>query len=141
MIPTNDQTAKRLNETAEKKIVFVTNNSSETREKLKNKFDRLGVQADVVGSLYTGAFRLVSHTVPPQDEIFGCAYASAVYISSVIKLPKDQKVYVIGMAGIEGELTHEGVSYIGGTVRLSFPPLPQPILKHFHNRRTQWIIP
>jgi len=34
-----------------------------------------------------------------------------------MKLPKDKKVYVIGMAGIEEELREEGVSFIGGTVR------------------------
>jgi len=39
-----------------------------------------------------------------------------VYISSVIKLPKDQKVYVIGMSGIEEELREEGIAFIGGTV-------------------------
>jgi 4-nitrophenyl phosphatase len=33
-----------------------------------------------------------------------------------MKLPKDKKVYVIGMAGIEEELKEEGVSFIGGTV-------------------------
>ena len=36
-----------------------------------------------------------------------------------MKLPKDKKVYVIGMSGIEEELREEGVSFIGGTV--SFP--------------------
>jgi 4-nitrophenyl phosphatase len=49
------------------------------------------------------------------DEIYGSAYASAVYISSVMKMPKDQKVYVIGMSGIEEELHEEGVSFTGGT--------------------------
>ena len=39
-----------------------------------------------------------------QDEIFGSAFAAAVYISSVIKLPKDKKVYVIGMSGLEEAL-------------------------------------
>jgi ribonucleotide monophosphatase NagD (HAD superfamily) len=39
-----------------------------------------------------------------------------VYISSVLKLPKDQKVYVIGMAGLEEELREEGVQHVGGTV-------------------------
>ena len=34
-------------------------------------------------------------------------------------MPKDKKVYVIGMSGIEEELKEEGISYIGGTVRLS----------------------
>lgn len=39
-----------------------------------------------------------------------------MYLSSVMKLPKDQKVYVIGMSGLEEELGDEGVSFIGGTV-------------------------
>jgi len=34
-----------------------------------------------------------------------------------MKLPKDKKVYVVGMSGIEEELREEGVAYIGGTVR------------------------
>jgi 4-nitrophenyl phosphatase len=51
-----------------------------------------------------------------QDEIYGSAYAAAVYISSVMNLPKEKKVYVIGMAGMEEELQEEGVSYLGGTV-------------------------
>ena len=33
-----------------------------------------------------------------------------------MKMPKDKKVYVIGMAGLEEELREEGISYIGGTV-------------------------
>ena len=39
-----------------------------------------------------------------------------MYISSVIKMPKDKKVYVIGMAGLEEELDEEGIAHIGGTV-------------------------
>jgi hypothetical protein len=52
-----------------------------------------------------------------QDEIFSSAYASAFYISSVVKLPQDKKVYVIGMSGLEEELRDEGISFFGGTVR------------------------
>jgi len=79
-----------------KKVIFVTNNATKSRKKYKKKFDDLGVEAHV-------------------DEIYGSAYAAAVYISSVMKLPKDKKVYVIGMAGMEEELAEEGVSFIGGT--------------------------
>ena len=43
-----------------------------------------------------------------------------MYISSVTKLPKDKKVYVVGMAGIEEELAVEGIQCLGGTV--SNPP-------------------
>ena len=50
-----------------------------------------------------------------QGEIFGSAYASAVYLSTVVKLPPNKKVYVIGMAGLETELASEGISYVGGT--------------------------
>lgn len=33
-----------------------------------------------------------------------------------MKLPKDKKVYVIGMSGLEEELRDEGISILGGTV-------------------------
>lgn len=56
-----------------------------------------------------------------KDEIYGSAYATAVYLSSVIKLPKTKKVYVIGMAGLEEELHEEGVEFIGGTVGTQRP--------------------
>ncbi|KIJ28294.1 hypothetical protein M422DRAFT_189909, partial [Sphaerobolus stellatus SS14] len=79
-----------------KSIIFVTNNATKSRKSYKGKFDKLGVQAHV-------------------DEIFGSAYASAVYLSSVVKLPKDKKVYVIGEKGIEEELEEEGFQHLGGT--------------------------
>ena len=60
-----------------------------------------------------------------QDEVFGSAYASAVYLSSVLKFPKDKKVYVIGMSGLEDELRSEGISFIGGTVRRASPVIRQ----------------
>ncbi|KAJ7639761.1 HAD-like domain-containing protein [Mycena polygramma] len=80
----------------QKKVLFVTNNATKSRKSYKGKFDQLGVEAHV-------------------DEIYGSAYAAAVYISSVIKLPKDKKVYVIGMKGMEEELRDEGVNFLGGT--------------------------
>ncbi|KAG8981624.1 hypothetical protein FRB94_006679 [Tulasnella sp. JGI-2019a] len=81
---------------SKKNILFVTNNATKSRAKYKGKFDKLGVQAEV-------------------GEIFGSAYASAVYIAEVLKLPKDEKVYVIGESGIEEELDSEGLQHIGGT--------------------------
>ncbi|KAL6309511.1 2-phosphoglycolate phosphatase [Sparassis latifolia] len=82
--------------THKKSVMFVTNNATKSRKNYKKKFDGLGVEAHV-------------------DEIFGSAFASAVYISSVLKLPKDKKVYVVGMSGLEEELREEGISFIGGT--------------------------
>ncbi|KIK68402.1 hypothetical protein GYMLUDRAFT_35813 [Collybiopsis luxurians FD-317 M1] len=86
----------RLLRERKKKILFVTNNATKSRRSYKTKFDQLGVEAHV-------------------DEIYGSAYATAVYISSVMNLSKDKKVYVIGMAGLEEELRDEGVAYVGGT--------------------------
>ncbi|PBK80598.1 2-phosphoglycolate phosphatase [Armillaria gallica] len=86
----------RLLRHRKKTIVFVTNNATKSRRDYKAKFDRLGVEAHV-------------------DEIYGSAYASAVYLSSVVKFSKDKKVYVIGMSGLEEELKEEGIQYLGGT--------------------------
>lgn len=51
-----------------------------------------------------------------ETEIFGSAYASAVYLSKVINFPKDKKVYVIGQEGLEEELDAVGVQHVGGSV-------------------------
>jgi len=56
-----------------------------------------------------------------QEEVFGSAYAAAVYLSSVLNFPKDKRVYVIGMSGLEDELRDEGISFIGGTVSITSP--------------------
>ena len=34
----------------------------------------------------------------------------------MVKFPKEKKVYVIGMEGLEEELREEGINYVGGTV-------------------------
>ncbi|KAI9807049.1 MAG: hypothetical protein M1825_005766 [Sarcosagium campestre] len=80
-----------------KRIVFVTNNSTKSRQDYKKKLDALGIPSEV-------------------DEIFGSAYSSAVYISRILSLPSPRnKVFVLGETGIEAELSAENVPYIGGT--------------------------
>ncbi|KAF8961413.1 HAD-like domain-containing protein [Flammula alnicola] len=79
-----------------KKVIFVTNNATKSRKNYKTKFDQLGVEAHV-------------------DEIYGSAYTAAVYLSSVLQIPKTKKVYVIGQGGLEEELQDEGIQFIGGT--------------------------
>ena len=64
---------------------------------LKANFDKMGINAE-------------------QTEMFGSAYASAVYLSKVLKLPEDKKVYVIGQEGLEEELDELGIAHIGGSV-------------------------
>ncbi|KAF2089257.1 2-phosphoglycolate phosphatase [Saccharata proteae CBS 121410] len=80
-----------------KHLVFVTNNSTKSREDYKKKFDKLGIPAKV-------------------EEVFGSSYSAAIYISRIMKLqsPKN-KVFVLGESGIEAELSTESVPYIGGT--------------------------
>lgn len=75
----------------------MTNNSTKSRQEYLKKFTGLGIPSDV-------------------EEIFGSAYSAAIYISRILKLPAPQnKVFVIGEAGIENELRSENVPFIGGT--------------------------
>ncbi|EGG10109.1 uncharacterized protein MELLADRAFT_47200 [Melampsora larici-populina 98AG31] len=79
-----------------KRLFFVTNNATKSRESFKSKFDRLGIEADL-------------------DEIFGSAYATALYLKRILKFPEHKKVYVIGEKGVEDELASENIRYCGGT--------------------------
>ncbi|KAI9166679.1 4-nitrophenylphosphatase [Paramyrothecium foliicola] len=80
-----------------KRTVFVTNNSTKSREEYLKKLQKLGIPAEV-------------------DDVFGSSYSSAIYISRILKLPPGKKkVFVIGEVGVEKELESEGIPYIGGT--------------------------
>lgn len=83
---------------AGKQVIFVTNNASVSRAKYIHKFEKMGIEAKV-------------------EEIVSSAYAAAVYVARVLKLGQSPrpKVYVLGMAGIEDELSIEGISFCGGT--------------------------
>ncbi|KAJ9048080.1 hypothetical protein DSO57_1038609 [Entomophthora muscae] len=73
-----------------KRVFFVTNNSTKSRQQYAEKFSKLGIHAS-------------------PEEIFSSAYAAAVYIKEVAQLPKDKKVFVIGMDGIRNELDNIGI--------------------------------
>ena len=84
-----------------KQVVFVTNNSTKSREDYKAKLVSMGVPATA-------------------EEVFGSSYSAAIYISRILpkdnpQLQKKPKVFVIGEKGIETELDSEGVPHIGGT--------------------------
>ena len=80
-----------------KKVVFVTNNSTKSRQDYVKKLTGLGITAET-------------------DDDFGSSASSAVYISRILTLPPNKrKVFVLGEAGIETELRAEGVPFIGGT--------------------------
>ncbi|KAK8048633.1 4-nitrophenylphosphatase-like protein [Apiospora phragmitis] len=80
-----------------KKVVFVTNNSTKSRQDYQKKLASLGIPSEV-------------------EEIFASAYSSAIYISRILKLPPGKdKVFVLGESGIESELATERVPFLGGT--------------------------
>ncbi|KAJ3336537.1 Fe(2+) transporter [Gonapodya sp. JEL0774] len=77
-----------------KRIIYVTNNSSKSRKNYVGKFAKLGFPAE-------------------PDNIFGSAYAAAYYLKNMLKFPEDKKVYVIGMQGIVDELAEMGIQTAG----------------------------
>lgn len=92
-----------VNETLEllrsrgKKLVFVTNNSTKSRQAYTKKFAKFGITVTA-------------------NEIFGSAYSAAVYLDSVVKFAKNEKkVLILGEAGVEEELDSVGIKHVGGT--------------------------
>ncbi|KAI1168077.1 4-nitrophenylphosphatase-like protein [Nemania serpens] len=80
-----------------KKVVFVTNNSTKSRQDYQKKLTNLGIPSNV-------------------EEVFASAYSAAIYISRILRLPGPRnKVFVLGESGIEQELRTENVPFIGGT--------------------------
>jgi 4-nitrophenyl phosphatase len=84
-----------------KQVVFVTNNSTKSRQDYKKKLESMGIPATA-------------------EEVFGSSYSASIYISRILpkehpQLQEKNKVFVIGEAGIETELDAEGVPHIGGT--------------------------
>ena len=50
------------------------------------------------------------------EEVFSSSYSAAIYISLILKpQPPKNKVFVLGEAGIETELSAAGIPHIGGT--------------------------
>ncbi|OAA38889.1 4-nitrophenylphosphatase [Metarhizium rileyi] len=80
-----------------KRTVFVTNNSTKSREDYLRKLSSLHIPCE-------------------KEDVFGSSYSAAVYISRILKLPPGKnKVFAIGEAGVERELAAEGIPCICGT--------------------------
>lgn len=86
-------TLKKLDKT----IIFVTNNSTKSREDYLAKFTKMGISGVT------------------KDEVFGSSFATAVYIRDILKLPTNKKVWVLGEEGIEKELEELGYETVGGS--------------------------
>ena len=95
LLPNVKQTLSYLR-SQNKKLIFVSNNSTKSRQSYAQKFSKFGIPVD-------------------ETEIFGSSYSAAIYLSRVLHFPKDKKVYVLGEKGIEEELKAEGIAYEGGT--------------------------
>lgn len=81
----------------QKELIFVTNNSTKSRQDYVHKFEKLGING------------------VEKKDLFGSSYASAIYVEKILKLPKNKKVFVLGEAGIEKELQELGYETVGGT--------------------------
>lgn len=75
-----------------KKVFFVTNNSTKTRKMYADKMALMGFNAT-------------------EEEVFGTAYCSAMYLKSVCKL--EGKVYLIGSNAMRQELEKVGIQQTG----------------------------
>ena len=96
-----------------KRLLFVSNNASKSLRTLLEKIKAMGIEGT-------------------EEEVFSSAYATAAYLKDVLHFPTDRKVYVIGMQGLRDELSHVGISHVGGAdddsvglEGLDFAPLAQ----------------
>ncbi|XBW38678.1 hypothetical protein QEN19_004266 [Hanseniaspora menglaensis] len=85
---------KKLN----KKVLFVTNNSTKSREEYTKKFSNFGIEGIT------------------KEEIFSSSFATAIYMKNFTNLDSSKdKIWVFGESGIEKELQEVGFTTIGGT--------------------------
>lgn len=98
----------RLEARGAKRLCYVTNNSSRTRQAYTEKLRRLGF--------------------PPAEprQVFGSAYCAARYLSHA--LPPGGSAYVLGGAALSAELEAAGVAHLGAG------PAPAPDSAHFGAR-------
>ncbi len=78
-----------------KKLFFITNNSSKSREGFKRKFESLGFNVQL-------------------EEILSSSFAVAMYLDQSNFKDTRKKAYIIGEVGIEEELDLIGVPHVGG---------------------------
>ncbi|XP_061765033.1 glycerol-3-phosphate phosphatase [Nerophis ophidion] len=90
-IPGAPQVVKLLKQHG-KRVFFVTNNSTKTRKMYVDKMSTLGFDVS-------------------EDEVFGTAYCSAVYLQTVCKL--QGKVYLVGSDAMKQELEAVGIQQTG----------------------------
>ncbi|KAK0917845.1 p-nitrophenyl phosphatase [Friedmanniomyces endolithicus] len=81
----------------QKRLIFVTNNSTKSRADYAKKFHTMGIPCS-------------------EEEVFGSSYSAAIYIARIMRLePPKNRVYVLGESGVEQELASENIPFCGGT--------------------------
>ncbi|QPG73289.1 hypothetical protein FOA43_000598 [Brettanomyces nanus] len=88
-----------------KQLIFVTNNSTKSRDDYVDKFAKFGLTI-------------------LKKEVFGSAYASAIYAKNIIKLPTEKKIWIMGGKGLEVEFNEAGYQTLGGS---SMPELDKEL--------------
>lgn len=91
-IPGIDKAIELLNKLG-KRLIFVTNNSIHSNYNYKLKFQKYGFDS-------------------AEDNIFGVAYATAVYLKDIAKIG-DGLVYLVGSPGMATEFTKAGINFFG----------------------------
>lgn len=97
-----------------KRVFYVTNNSTKTRDELLAKCHKLGFEAKQVykHEVWVSGNNINSF-ICFQDDIISTAYLAAEYLKS---LGFSKKVYVIGSGGITKELDTYGIKHTGNGV-------------------------
>jgi phosphoglycolate phosphatase len=90
-----------------KHLIFVTNNSTKSREDYKKTIEGYGIAVK-------------------KEEIFSSSFATAAYLDSI---KFDKKAYIIGGSGIGQELTEVGISWRGIDEHTKIQDNVQEILK------------
>jgi phosphoglycolate/pyridoxal phosphate phosphatase family enzyme len=81
--------------TAGKRVFFVTNNASKSRQGNLEKFTKLGIHAT-------------------HEEVICSSFAAALYLSNIGFQATGKKVYVVGASGPGEELDLVGIPHLGG---------------------------
>eukprot|EP00158_Paraphelidium_tribonemae_P002608 Partr_v1_DN25508_c0_g1_i2_m20940 putative -phosphatase len=79
-----------------KRLLFVSNNSTKSRAGYAKKFHSLGMDWVTAGQIIPSSF------------------ASAFHLSSILKFPADKRIYVVGEEGLCEELEAHGIKWTGG---------------------------
>lgn len=89
LLPSVKETIELL-QSKNKKLIFVSNNSTKSRIEYIEKLLKLNINNIKL------------------EQIINSAYSTAIYINEVLKLNKDKKIWVLGQNGITSELQNFG---------------------------------